>query len=275
MSCRGGVGVLLPVLALVGMIAVIGYFVPILRCMDCAPLYDGILGPGQPPEDWRIDCRTCEGRSRIPLARRMFGNRTRLTNPWLFCLQNGDGKAELPQQGVPMSPHADAEMRRALPILIRALRAKESGVAFRAGFFLGRIGAPAVEALPQLIAAAGHPSYSRVSATWALGRFKTRAAEVLPVLVQILQEPDTAATGIHFNAVEALGELGPAGKDAVPALTVLLRNGSVPLQRCVAETLGRIGPAALAAIPELTRAAADPDEEVSKRAAWALKQVSP
>ena len=74
-------------------------------------------------------------------------------------------------------------------------------------------------------------------------------------------------------AAGALGHIGPAAKDAVPALTALLRDKDWGARFAAARALGGIGPPASNAVPALTQLLKDKDEDVRKAAAEALEKI--
>ncbi|HET6883430.1 MAG TPA: HEAT repeat domain-containing protein [Pirellulales bacterium] len=93
--------------------------------------------------------------------------------------------------------------------------------------------------------------------------------EALPFLIECLDDKEAG-----YWACLALGDMGPAAKDAVPKLIKLEQSGEpqVRLQALVA--LGQIGPAAQAAIPLMVKALqADKTPGVRYAAAFALGQI--
>jgi len=74
-------------------------------------------------------------------------------------------------------------------------------------------------------------------------------------------------------AAEALGQLGPEARAAVPDLVRALADPEILVRRASARALGQIGPEARAAVPDLVRALADKDSYVRLSAAEALRQI--
>lgn len=140
----------------------------------------------------------------------------------------------------------------------------------------------------------------RMRAVTALGQF---GAQAVPALVQVLRDPEP---GLRLNAAATLGQIGPAAKDAAPALVELLRDrgtADAPLPMIIshilvsigstvipllvqalrdpdavvrfqaARTLGAFGPAAKEAVPALVEALQDSDKEVPMIATRALGEI--
>ncbi|HWD21333.1 MAG TPA: hypothetical protein VHB20_18850 [Verrucomicrobiae bacterium] len=75
--------------------------------------------------------------------------------------------------------------------------------------------------------------------------------EAVPALIRIFRK-DVSETS-QKAAVEALGDIGPAAKDAVPALTEALPKSKGQLAYAMVDTLGAIGPDARNAVPLLAQ----------------------
>ena len=91
------------------------------------------------------------------------------------------------------------------------------------------------------------------AAAEALGQIGPAAAEAVPALATTL---GSAKTGkVRRAAAETLGRIGPAAAEAVPALIAALShyfgNGEKDPYSASAEALGLIGPAAVEAVPAL------------------------
>jgi hypothetical protein len=92
---------------------------------------------------------------------------------------------------------------------------------------------------------------------------------IVPVLLQRLKEASRAEERVAL--VRALGELGPAARDAVPTLTGLAQRRASPAERrAVLLALGRMGPAARPAAPVLLASLESKSAEERKCAADAL-----
>ena len=102
----------------------------------------------------------------------------------------------------------------------------------------------------------------------ALGRIGPAAAEAVPALATTLgsaKEED-----VRCAAAEALGRIGPAAAVAMSALLAALRDPEKKVRRGAAEAFGRIGPAATEAVPALAANLHEPGEHVRWSAATAL-----
>ena len=80
---------------------------------------------------------------------------------------------------------------------------------------------------------------------------------------------------IRLWAADALGKLGPDAKDAVPALSGLVKDGEPQIRQTAADALGRIGSAAEKATPVLIGLLTDQTWIVRNAAATALLQIGP
>jgi HEAT repeat protein len=70
-----------------------------------------------------------------------------------------------------------------------------------------------------------------------------------------------------------LGEIGPAAKDAAPALAEALKDSDRNVRQNAAQALGSIGPGATATAPALIAALQDKESPVRRSAAFALGKV--
>ena len=131
---------------------------------------------------------------------------------------------------------------------------------------IGKIG-PVSEAVPPLVAVlTDHPSSPALQdlAARALGRIGPAAAEAVPALIPL--------TALGDSAAEALSKIEPA---AVPALVATLASPDRDLQPLAARALGRIGPAAAEAVPVLVAALEDFNRALRLSVAEALGEIGP
>ena len=94
---------------------------------------------------------------------------------------------------------------------------------------------------------AGGVSNSRYEAVRALGNIGPEAKEAVPVLLGVLE---FEGAGIYGAAIESLGRIGPSAGEAVPLLMQALDGNKVAPEVAVV-ALGRIGPGSKAAVPFL------------------------
>ncbi len=134
--------------------------------------------------------------------------------------------------------------------------------------------------------------WHRGQAIEALAHFRRFAAEAVPVLADALDtfqeyDPDwTYGDGDHGRVLHALSALIPASAAAVPALLRHLRGADGETATGIIRLLGRIGPAAREALPALRQLEAeepkeegdlpssDPPEEWDVLP-WAIYQIDP
>lgn len=167
---------------------------------------------------------------------------------------------------------------------------------------LGELGPPAREAVPVLeTATQDEDSDVREAASDALARVSPEDA--VKTLVKNLK---ASQWQVRCGAAQMLGEMGPAARDAIPALKAATRDddpnvqaaaldalvklapgdavkplvpklnaGEPPERQIAAQMLGAIGPAAREAIPALQKATQDNDSNVQAAALEALVKVSP
>ena len=111
----------------------------------------------------------------------------------------------------------------------------------------------------------------RNAAAFVLGQIGPAAKDAVPALSEALKDKEGY---VRRAAVSALGRIGPAAKDAVPALMVALKHKNRRVRSYAANALGQIGPAAKAAGPAL-KAMSENDTNFHARttAANALKQI--
>ena len=118
--------------------------------------------------------------------------------------------------------------------------------------------------------------YVRARAAEALGEMGPAAKDAVPALIKLCGDSDSDVRG---HAAEALGEMGPAAKDAVPALIKLCGDSDSDVRGHAAVALGEMGPDAKDAIPALKKLCGDSDSDgesyVRESAAEALVKMGP
>ncbi len=154
--------------------------------------------------------------------------------------------AELSHWRKELSPRLTAMGKAAAPALARALSVEKVGLKCLAAEILGEMGAAGEAAVPALCTAlteSGFPSTRHYAAT-ALGKIKRRPEIAVPALCAALKGDDSH---LRKRVTVALAAYGPQAKDAVHELVVSLQDGN----QQAAEALGEIGPAAKRAVPAL------------------------
>ncbi len=81
--------------------------------------------------------------------------------------------------------------------------------------------------------------------------------------------PQARVTGLGFRCARSLGKIG------LSALIAALKDEDKEVRGRAANALGQIGPAAKEAVPALIAALKDEDRLVRLHAAWALGQIGP
>jgi HEAT repeat protein len=165
--------------------------------------------------------------------------------------------------------------KAAVPALIETLKDKERPPRIWAAIALGDIGPEAKAAVPALATTSKTDEFDQVR--WHAAASQVWIASekaVVPLLIEAVKGP---RIDDYFHsrqrAIEALGQLGPAGRPAVPALVEALTDKYSGIRACAAAALGRIGPDAKDAIPALTAAMKEKDEGVRSAAAAAIKKI--
>jgi HEAT repeat protein len=138
---------------------------------------------------------------------------------------------------------------------------------------LGRTGSGAAPALPTLlgIAKGGGDLGNRARALGAIGAIGPEAASAVPSLIGAL-ECEGKEEILARYAAGALAKLGAA---AVKPLAEALQSRHPHVRRQAATALGQIGPAAKEAEAALRKAAEDGEETVRKAAQEALAALKP
>lgn len=132
-----------------------------------------------------------------------------------------------------------------------------------------KIGAPAIG--PLTIALGNEDRHIREGAMKALDRIGALTIE-LKVKRYIADLKDNVAEKyVRHNAVDALGNIGPAAKDAVPYLIKMLKDEDT--RHVAVGTLGRIGPAAKDAVSFLVQTLDDKSRHNREAAMNALDNI--
>ena len=114
--------------------------------------------------------------------------------------------------------------RSAVPALGRAMRDKDPRLAEKATYALAKIGPAAVPALLEAARDEKNKTLRR-RALYSLGQVKPPATEAVAVLIDAVKDGQWE---VAAAAAGALGDMGPAAKDAVPTLNGALIAGDTP-----------------------------------------------
>lgn len=120
------------------------------------------------------------------------------------------------------------------------------GVRATAARALGKIGPNAKAAVPTLLILANDPhAYTGMEAAIALWRIASNTSVALPLLIDYSSK---VGDDSKWEIIEALAEMGPAAKDAVPTLTADLNSQYAVVRQRAAEALWKIDPTQAAII---------------------------
>ncbi|MDJ0976002.1 MAG: HEAT repeat domain-containing protein [Planctomycetota bacterium] len=136
---------------------------------------------------------------------------------------------------------------------------------------IGELGPGALSAVPVLRARLDDPAAAvRAAAAEAMHAITRVEDDALPVLLEVVAGGDREA---RVLAIAALGGFEESAAQIVPVLSPLLQDPDVELARVVAISLGNLGPAAKPAIEALQRAAASGNEPLARAADQALDLI--
>jgi HEAT repeat protein len=141
------------------------------------------------------------------------------------------------------------EAKAAVSALTKAAADKDAFRAGRAIEALGKIGAEAKSALPVIRPFLKTDDLRKVAAAMALWQLE-RSPEAIPMLIQALHshkyfDEDTEGTHgdlVRWRAADALRDIGPDAKAAIPALRAALYDEDMTVRRAAAAAIQRIDP---------------------------------
>lgn len=137
---------------------------------------------------------------------------------------------------------------------------------------LKKIGSPAVSVLVEALN--DSDVNVRKNAAFALGSMGSDGVEAVPTLLSTLKD---SSSEVRMNVAVALRNITPASPavqaQAIEELTAALQHEEATVRQGAAFGLGILGPVAHAAIPDLITTLKDSDEQVSLKAAIALKRM--
>lgn len=160
---------------------------------------------------------------------------------------------------------------RAIPALIRAVNSPVHSVACNAAHGLIAIGKKSLPALLEALKAETEHDQTRGYMAFALGELGEAAYEAVPALIEQLQDKTTF---VRQHAAEALGLIRRPTSLVVPALCQTLLNDPDNFTRFTAAlALARVGKEAADAVPSLEKALSDPYRYVPAQASEALARI--
>ena len=150
-----------------------------------------------------------------------------------------------------------------IAMLTKMLADRSSQVRAHAAAALGEIGAAAKPAVPALVELLKDPDPTvRRQAVKAVMRIRPGPQVTIPLCVKLLEDADP---GVRLRVLQAVAE---TGFQAVPGLIEALKHEKAAYWACL--VLREIGPAAKDAVPALAEKLKDPQPEVRREAAIAL-----
>jgi HEAT repeat protein len=165
--------------------------------------------------------------------------------------------------------HADA--RLVLPLAKEAVKDDNAAIKAQGLELLWQADPRSQEVVPLALEMLKTPA-GRYAALNLLGRMGPAAREAVPELVGLLKGNDQH---LRQQALVALGNIGGGAGEAVPAMTGLLKDANVSTRQAAARALGQVGPAARRAVPELLRALDDKDSNTRQTIVFALRTIRP
>ncbi len=172
--------------------------------------------------------------------------------------------------------------RSAVLALKRALADAKADVRATAAFALGQIGPEARPAVPALVNLLADPDpIVRWASLTALRMLGPAAKEAVPALARLVQDRRgciwQAPNGPHFLRTGATTRwiTGVEGQDLIPAQAAFRKERPVPVAELACGVLAEIGPAARDATPALLTACQEERVSVRLAAVAALKKINP
>ncbi len=140
---------------------------------------------------------------------------------------------------------------------------------FAAATQLSRLGPAGKQAAPTLAAVLRDPRLNAADQELIATALENMGPDTVPLLAALVQDPSGRA---RLLAVRVLGRLGPAAREAAPALGKMLRLTDDPVSDEAGFALAAVGPEAVPTLRALLR---EPDARVIDRAAWVLSLLGP
>jgi len=114
--------------------------------------------------------------------------------------------------------------------------------------------------------------FVRLKAAKELGKLGPAARDAVPALQKLASDPDEDVRVIAANSVRLI-QAGAGPSEAVQKLIQQLANADEIVRMKAAKDLAKIGPSAKSAIPALQKLLQDPDEDVRRVAANAIERI--
>jgi HEAT repeat protein len=168
------------------------------------------------------------------------------------ALKTEDSKIRLEALQTLRAIDRDAKSSRAVAAILSDQDINVRNHAF--GLLGSKFGPKAKEAVPELLKISKRATdpRDRVNAIDALHSIRPNVEELLPVLREALKAKERE---IRVHAQSAIGQLGETGKDAVPDLIAAIKNAEdLHELGTIVDALGNIGPAAKPALPAINEA---------------------
>lgn len=168
------------------------------------------------------------------------------------------------------------EAKAAIPALIAGV--DKPHLLKPAAWALGMIGPESKAAVPKLCALLQHQDATvRRYAISSLGRIGPAAKEAVPLLLPhaMMKVEYNADRANRRAAIIAVAEIGPDPKDGVPFFVGLLQDPDWTVRVKALEGLGRLGPAAKDAAPELVKVLKGRSDRVMAQVYAAYQRIEP
>jgi HEAT repeat protein len=266
----------------------------LIEILEKQPLDLENLGPGKPdPSSWDPGCAAATVLGQVlGSLDESTGNRElsrKIVATLVSVLESGHPARRFAAIHALKHGRFVAAKTAALPSLIRLMKMSdpnddpfENGpAAANALSFIFNRTESAVEVMKILTESVASPSKRSVWAIDALAIFGPVAESAIPDLIRVLEQSngEKMPLGQGVAAVRALGEIAPgtpASARVVQALSRALESKSKETRLAALMALIRFGPAAAGAIEHIrARRDTDPDPEVRRSAAGALKKLEP
>jgi HEAT repeat protein len=127
-------------------------------------------------------------------------------------------------------------------------------------------------AVPLCLAAINYRVICIFIATAFLLVWQVKAQENTSQVNGLVRRLQSQEADVRISAADALGQIGPEAKEAVPALIAALKDQEQNVRNFAANTLGQIGPEAM---PALIAALKDQEADVRSYTAMALGGIGP